>query len=583
MPEYLSPGVYVEEISEGPRPIQGVGTSTAGFLGGTERGPTDPKLVTSLADYERRFGGFATDSYLPSAVEGFFRNGGSRCYVGRVTPDADVASATLADGGGDDVLRLAAVGPGAWGRNVAVEIRDTPLGGDELFRMRVAYWRAPPGEREQSYAAAVEAVDPDHEEVYEDLSPDESSSNYYEKRLGGTSTLVEVPSDWEAAGRPANGTYWLDGEGPISNPSTERTRPEDIEEDEEEEEEEEEERPEIPDDETLEGMSYADLQEFAEPFDVDRNQSQAEIVEELAAIRDEEPRADGGSTVASLSEFSGETAPGERTGLAAFEEIDEIAIVCVPDEVTVDGLTEAVVSHCANMGDRFAVLQAPQNPGPVDELTPPIDSTYAAFYTPWIEVMHPETNARTLVPPGGHVAGIYARSDVERGVHKAPANEVVRGAMALQFDLTTDEQAVLNPRGVNCLRSFRGRGIRVWGARTASSDPLWRYVNVRRLFLYLEESIDESTQWVVFEPNDEGLWARVRQTVRNFLTTEWRNGALMGTTPEQAFYVKCDRTTMTQDDIDSGRLIVEIGVAPVKPAEFVVFRITQWTGGAEAA
>jgi phage tail sheath protein FI len=155
--------------------------------------------------------------------------------------------------------------------------------------------------------------------------------------------------------------------------------------------------------------------------------------------------------------------------------------------------------------------------------------------------------------------------------------------MALQLNLTTGDQDILNPRGINCIRSFRGRGIRVWGARTTSSDPLWRYVNVRRLFLYLEESIDESTQWVVFEPNDQKLWARVRQTVRNFLTTEWRNGALMGTTPEEAFYVRCDRTTMTQDDIDSGRLIVEIGVAPVKPAEFVIFRITQWTGGAEAA
>lgn len=575
MPEYLAPGVYVEEIDKGPRPVQGVGTSTAGFLGGTERGPTDPKLVTSLADYERRFGGFATESYLPAAVEGFFQNGGSRCYVGRVTPDADVASVTLADGGGNDVLRLAAVGPGTWGWNVAVEIRDTPLGGDELFRMRVAYWRdVEPGE--QSYTEAVEAADPDHEEVYEDLSPDESSSNYYEKQLDGASTLVEVPSEWDAAGRPENGTYWLGADEPVPNPPTERTRPEDT-------EEEGEERPEIPDDETLEGMSYADLQDLAEPFDIDRTQTQEQLVEELVAIRDEDPRADGGSTVASLSDFSGETAPGERTGLAAFEEIDEIAIVCVPDEVTVDGLTEAVVNHCANMGDRFAVLQAPQNAGDIDELIPPTDSSYAAFYTPWIEVMNPETNVRTLVPPGGHVAGIYARSDAERGVHKAPANEVVRGAMALQFDLTTGEQDILNPRGVNCLRSFRGRGIRVWGARTTSSDPLWRYVNVRRLFLYLEESIDESTQWVVFEPNDEGLWARVRQTVRNFLTTEWRNGALMGTTPEQAFYVKCDRTTMTQDDIDNGRLIVEIGIAPVKPAEFVIFRITQWTGGAEAA
>jgi hypothetical protein len=569
MPEYLSPGVYVEEVDRGPRPIEGVGTSTAGFLGGTERGSTDPELVTSLADFARKFGGFASASYLPYAVDGFFRNGGSRCYVGRVTAETDVASVTLADASGDEVVRLAAVGPGEWGRRVTVVVEDTPMEGDRLFRMRVAYWRAiEPGDR--SYGEAVGARgDPDYEEVYDDLSPVESASNYYEKRLAGVSNLVEVPSGWEAAGRPENGTYWLgaDGGAPDGNGNENGDGSEngDV--------------PTIPDDDELEAMSYRELQSFAEPFDVDRSRDREALVEALRALRDD-PRPDGGATTPELSDYAGETTPGERTGLAAFEEVDEIAVVCVPDEGSVPGLTEAVENHCASMGDRFAVLQSPQNAGDVSELRPPVNSTYAAFYYPWIRVSHPETGARTLVPPGGHVAGIYARSDTERGVHKAPANEVVRGALGLQFDLTTGEQDVLNPRGVNCIRSFRGRGIRVWGARTSSSDPLWRYVNVRRLFLYLEESIDESTQWVVFEPNDENLWARVRQTVRNFLTTEWRNGALVGTTPEQAFYVKCDRTTMTRDDIDNGRLIVEVGVAPVKPAEFVVFRIAQWTGGA---
>jgi phage tail sheath protein FI len=186
-----------------------------------------------------------------------------------------------------------------------------------------------------------------------------------------------------------------------------------------------------------------------------------------------------------------------------------------------------------------------------------------------------------LIPPGGHIAGVYARSDEARGVHKAPANEIVRGATALQFPLTKGEQDILNPIGVNVTRTFPGRGIRVWGARTTSSDPLWKYINVRRLFLFLEESIDEGTQPFVFEPNDEKLWDRVRQTITQFLTRVWRDGALMGTTPEQAFFVKVDRTTMTQDDIDNGRLIVLIGVAPVKPAEFVIFRIAQTRGGAE--
>jgi len=179
--------------------------------------------------------------------------------------------------------------------------------------------------------------------------------------------------------------------------------------------------------------------------------------------------------------------------------------------------------------------------------------------------------------------GIFSRSDQDRGVHKAPANEVVRGAVGLKYLLNTGEQDILNPIGVNCIRSFPGRGIRVWGARTLSSNTLWKYINVRRLFLFLEESIEEGTQWVVFEPNDEKLWARVKQTITQFLTRVWKDGALMGTTTEEAFFVRCDRTTMTQDDIDNGRLIVLIGVAPVKPAEFVIFRIAQWQGGSEVS
>jgi hypothetical protein len=204
---------------------------------------------------------------------------------------------------------------------------------------------------------------------------------------------------------------------------------------------------------------------------------------------------------------------------------------------------------------------------------------YAAFYYPWIKVYDSITKLYKPIPPGGHVAGIYARSDIERGVHKAPANEKVRGVKELEFQITKGEQDILNPRGVNCIRFFPGRGIRVWGARTLSSNTLWKYINVRRLFIFIEESIEEGTQWVVFEPNDQKLWARVKQTITQFLTRVWRDGALMGSTPEEAFFVKCDRTTMTQDDIDNGRLICIIGIAPVKPAEFVIFRIAQWQGG----
>lgn len=284
-----------------------------------------------------------------------------------------------------------------------------------------------------------------------------------------------------------------------------------------------------------------------------------------------------------LSDYQGSAQEprGERTGLAGLSEIDDISIVSIPDEHSVDGLTGALVTHCETKADRIAVLQPPRGADPGDLPPGSAISEYAAIYYPYVKIIDPQTGVRKLVPPGGHVAGIYARSDAEHGVWKAPANETIRGVVDLEFPITKADQARLNPKGVNAIRSFPGRGIRVWGARTTSANPQWKYVNVRRLFLYIEESIDEGTQWAVFESNTEQLWARIRQSVRNFLTTVWRNGGLAGSNPEEAFYVKADRTTMTQTDIDNGKLIVEIGVAPVKPAEFVIFRITQWTEGVE--
>jgi Bacteriophage tail sheath protein len=207
----------------------------------------------------------------------------------------------------------------------------------------------------------------------------------------------------------------------------------------------------------------------------------------------------------------------------------------------------------------------------------PFDTKYAALYYPWVEVRDPSAQKNVSVAPSGHMAGIYARVDIERGVHKAPANEVILSINKISQDVTKREQDLLNPHNINALRYFPGRGNRVWGARVVTSDSSWKYVNVRRLFIYVEASVDYGTQWVVFEPNDEPLWARVRQTITNFLTTTWRSGALQGAKPDEAFFVKCDHTTMTQDDIDNGRLICVIGIAPVKPAEFVIFRIQQKT------
>jgi phage tail sheath protein FI len=207
------------------------------------------------------------------------------------------------------------------------------------------------------------------------------------------------------------------------------------------------------------------------------------------------------------------------------------------------------------------------------------DSKFAALYYPWIKVFDPASGENVYVPPSGHAAGVFGRNDDTRGVHKAPANEVIRGAIDLEINITKGEHDALNPVGVNCIRAFPGRGIRIWGARTLSSEPEWRYLNVRRLFNYLEDSILNGTQWAVFEPNDRALWAKVRRSIAAFLTMEWRKGALFGATPGEAFFVNCNDETNPSEAIDLGQLTCEIGVAPVKPAEFVIFRLSQFSGG----
>jgi phage tail sheath protein FI len=301
---------------------------------------------------------------------------------------------------------------------------------------------------------------------------------------------------------------------------------------------------------------------------------------------------DDGVVPVVTADFTGNTDPipgpttpnedllGRGFGLAAIAAIDDVSILLVPDEVrNLSPVSDAVINQCETLKDRFAIVSAPQGLSDADSVRPPSDTNYAAFYYPWIRILDLSVNDTRLIPSSGHVAGIYARTDIERGVHKAPANEVIRGARDLEFPIPKGTQDILNPRGVNCARDFRkdGRGIRMWGARTMAATGEWKYINVRRLFLFVEESIDQGTQWVVFEPNDDALWARVTRSINNFLTGVWRSGALMGLTQDEAFFVKCDRTTMTQDDIDNGRLICYIGIAPVKPAEFVIFRISQKT------
>lgn len=506
MPEYLAPGVFIEEIERGPVPIEGVATSTAAFLGETERGPTRPWLVTSFNDYRRRFGAaFGDDKYMPYALSGFFDNGGRRAYVCRIV-GANSQAATLTIGG----LRIDAVGSGTWGNRVFVRVDDSTVkGGSDNkpvgFRLRVAYWNIPapnnafpdPFDPEQSRRLPRPTLTEDFDNL---VWNDKTSPDYFEKRLEGNSALVMVTAPAPITSAPRGSLTALSGGVAGSAPTT--------------------------------------------------------------------------------VEFKGENADSNlRTGLSALDldEFREVALVTAPG-VSLE-VANLVKVHCENSQFRFAVIDTPQNQANATNLDPrtKLESQYAAFYYPWVYTTDLQSGSKKLVPPGGHVLGLYARTDNERGVWKAPANDVLRGVSDLEYYVDTGTQEVLNPRGVNAIRQFPGRGIRVWGARTLSPNSLWKYISVRRLFIFLERSIYEGTQWVVFEPNDEKLWDRVSDTIRLFLRTQWRAGAMMGLTEDQAFTIRCGRMTMTQDDILNGRLICEIGIAPVRPAEFVIFKIFQNT------
>ena len=527
MPEYLSPGVYVEEVPAGPRPIQGVGTSTTGVVGITERGPTTPRLVTSWGDFLRWFGDVMDEnvSFTSYGARGFFENGGQRLFVARVTSDDAVAAGMVfSTADAAQGVLMQANGPGEWGNGLFVRIA---AGSRTGFRVTILYFREVPvpfvDPLDSANIGNPNRVEPDITEDYDDLEFTPTAGNYFINIINSNSTLVTVA--WNAPAVPSalpdNIAFGQLTDTPASNGTT-----------------------------PTPGTSY--IGDPGDPID-------------------------------------------QRTGLAGLEVIDQIALLFIPDErhpalsvVDQNAVMNALVNQCERLRDRFAILQIGSGQGQVNTIIPPQDTTYAAVYYPWIRVFNPRSRDTLLIPPGGHVAGIYARSDQTRGVHKAPANEVVRDIVnrninstrkPLEYTISKGEHDILNPLGINVIRDFRDsrRGIRVWGARTLSSDPLWRYVNVRRLFLFVEESIDEGTQWVVFEPNDEPTWARVRQVVGNFLDTVWRDGALQGSTQEQAYFVRCGYDTMTQADIDAGRLICEVGIAPVKPAEFVIFRIQQKT------
>ncbi|HEV2833738.1 MAG TPA: phage tail sheath family protein [Pyrinomonadaceae bacterium] len=529
MPEYLHPGVYIEEIERGPRPIEGVPTSTAALIGEAERGSTTPRMVTSYKDYQRWFGDvFGDTKFLPYAANSFFENGGKRAFICRIVGNrAKVASVDF----GNFVVRAA--GNGLWGNRVKVKIKasstkksdGTPVG----FRLQLAYWGRDPVPAFDPFTDRTTLPRPSLIEDFDDLDTDETSPDFYGKRV----PFIDLEKGDSNQGPESSALGVLVRKAGVGN------------------------------------AALPDLSDTSKLLADGKDDDQAVGVDDFKGAVD----VDAGRLV--------------PQGLAALE-LDpyrDVALVYAPNADKATALQ--IISHCENMRFRFAVIDSEKGKSSVSDLDPRntqkglTDSTFAAFYYPWIYISDPRTGARKLIPPGGPVLGVYARTDTERGVFKAPANEIVRGALNVEFDINDGMQDDLNPKGVNVIRSFPSRGIRVWGARTITSNALWKYVSVRRLFIFLERSIYEGTQWVVFEPNDDKLWARVKDTIRLFLRSQWRAGALFGRTEEEAFFITCDRTTMTQDDILNGRLICEIGIAPVRPAEFVIFRIFQNTAEAQ--
>lgn len=567
MAEYLSPGVYVEEYDSGASPMQGVSTSTAGFVGLAERGPVmgQPMLVTSFADYKRLYGGYLSEAgygnarFLPYAVEQFFLNGGARAYIMRAAP-ADAKVGTVTAG----VLKISASNPGAWAENMRVTVAPSSKAKTQVYAVSGA----------DLTLKNADGFNPG--DVVELFDGEEAAYATIKNVLDNVITL-DAPCTLDVADRRVGTSKYI-----RTCEVTITARLDDTV-------------------EVYENLSFkSDALNYAP---VKTAKSDLIRVEVGAADKDADiaPYAQCGGTGSEMvltpaggsngtvlnptadTYLGKDDGPGKRTGLQAFQENSNVSIMLIPG-VTEPEVQSALIAFCENKKSCFAILDIPMEltkTNDVANFRDMYDSTYAAMYHPWLQMYDAGAKRSAYFPPSGAMAGIYARTDNERGVHKAPANEIVRGCTGLSSNYNTGEQDILNPIGVNLIRSFPGRGIRVWGARTISSNGLWKYINVRRLFIYVEESIRANTNWVVFEPNSEALWGRVTRTIANFLATCWRDGALAGSSPDQAFFVECGPTTMTQDDIDNGRLICQIGIAPVKPAEFVIFRITQKTAVGE--
>ncbi len=597
MTEYLFPGVYVEEVSFRAKSIEGVNTS-AGFVGSSRFGPVglNPEVITNLVEFEHIYGDGKnlefdgkdkSPNYLWHSVRAYFEEGGRRLRIARVfrplpcKNDADVnegiykepsrkisedqsiqtAESLFVDGHArawiypDPVSKVApqslfirARFPGAAGnlrvrltlrvgRNILTDGNDKLL--EEGLRDGDVVW-----------TISVRSTESQWTQLWENIALDRRYP-VPENRL----PIVILFGDGLANSHDVLETLFAYASSSGSN---------------------------------------KELRTHVNNPDSTDNQRSVEIV--LSGGND-------GQLPGPL-EYTGDAKTGARFGLAALEDFANISIVATPGATSnykdntseATAIVDALISHAERIPHRIAIIDSGDNQTTFEAraMRAHIDSKYAAFYYPWITVVDPISNTNLNLPPSGFVAGIYVRNDFNHGAHKAPANELVSLATGLERTLDKREQELLNSEGINCFRSFRGwgfsfftgrgfdifrgRGFRLLGARLASSAPEWKYVSIRRYQIYLERSIGKGTQWAVFEPNGEALWANVRRTIEDFLYEEWKSGALVGAKPEQAFFVRCDRTTMTQNDLDNGRLICLVGVAPLRPAEFVIFRIGQWTG-----
>ncbi len=562
MAEYLSPGVYVEEFDSSPRAIEGVGTSTAGFIGMAVKGPVvgAPSLVTSFADYQRQFGGYLSEythgayRFLPYAVEQFFVNGGTRCYISRVVPEnATIASAQIGD------LTLRAANEGKWGNRIIVSFTTTNKKKLQLIRKEgpcvyIAKNASGFGEGDLvEFAGEINRISAvfDNTITFErDFEGDPVDDALIPKVL-----LYSVEMDVVVRYDNEVETYSGCTLNPVSNTYlADRLRTSKI--------------------VSVDSLEPSD--EIANPVSI--LFGEGKLSGSIALSGGSDGTMDAVNAAVYIGQDNG---PGKRTGICSFQENSVASIIAIPG-VTIPEVLVSLVSHCEREQNRFAILDVPADlskTNDIIEYRSIVDSTYAAFYHPWVQVFDPVTKKPGFIPPSGPVAGIYSRTDISRGVHKAPANEMV-ACTGLSINYTTGEQDILNPAGVNLIRALPGQGIRVWGARTASSNGAFKYVNVRRLFIYVEQSIKAATNWVVFEPNNSSLWARVQMTISTFLENMFRAGMLSGDTPAEAYYVDIGPNTMSRDDILNGRLICEIGIAPSRPAEFVIFRVTQFTAEA---